>query len=163
MSKKDGAIDAANKVTAYASCSILLAAFAVDRLKPFGVEFNTDLPVLNQFVEHAGNLVVSGMLAYGVIFAANKVEKKAGNLTTVQRVLGAGAMGLAVGAGFNAIPDTQAGMDHVGKYIYQCENPNPAENGPYCTVDPDDFVWGTLGTGVIAMSMTQWRKPHLNR
>jgi hypothetical protein len=146
--------------TIFGLTGLSLAAFAVDRLRGWAhVRIQSDWPVIEQFTQHAGNLVVGLAVGIGVAKAAEKIEKRAGvGLTTAQRLIGVGALGLAVGAGVNAVSDTETGMHYIGKYVYRCEHSDPRDDGLYCTVDPGDLIWGTTGTVAFALALTEWRK-----
>jgi len=47
----------------------------------------------------------------------------------------------------NAILDTQTCIDHMDKYLYHCEQPDPTDNKPNYTVDPSDFWAGICYCG----------------
>ena len=159
MSEKSNPIDVANKITAVASGAVFFASAVANFLKPAGVEFDTEIPVLQQIAEHGGNIAVGGLLAVAAMNAIDRIDKKVGGITTAQRIAGVGAMGLVLGIHFNAMTDTQQGMDSIGKYVFHCQNANPAEDSPYCTVDTGDFAWGAVSAGVLAMGVTPWRRP----
>jgi hypothetical protein len=148
-------IDTVNHCVRGAGLTVLTGAFLAER--PFQVlKIPTELPVFGPLVEHAGNITLGGAFAYAAMYATNQIEKQSGGISPLRRIVGATALALTLGAGFNAISDTQAGMDHVGKYIYRCEQADPTKNGSYCTVDTGDFVAGTVAAGVLAASMVPW-------
>jgi hypothetical protein len=155
MLMRKGSIDTVHKLVKGSGLAVLVGAFLVER--PFRVfEIQTELPVLRQFVEHAGNISLGGAFAYAATRTTDQIEKRSNGISPLQRIVGTAALGLALGAGFNAVSDTQVGMDLVGKHLYNCGQADPAENGPYCTVDTGDFVAGTIAAGALAASMVQW-------
>jgi hypothetical protein len=138
--------------------SVIVAAAFIDFVQPSGADLTNDIPVLEQLGEHAGNVSISGLFAFISVKAIKLAEKKFGGFSRAKRIVGTGALALALGAGGNSIPDTQVGMDHIGQYIYDCGNEDPADDGRFCTVDSGDLVWGTVSSGILAVALTDWRK-----
>ena len=114
-------------------------------------------PLIEQFFAHAGNVGISGCAAVVLMPLFGRLEQRTANgFSRLGRTSAAAVLGLALGAGVNALCDTQPGMNAVGKYLWHCEQSDPAQDGQFCTVDPGDFQYGTATTAIMGITLADW-------
>jgi len=102
--------------------------------------------------EHIGNVWPSLPAAFTAAIVAATFEKyvDATAVTRARRIVAAGALGLAFGAGLNATTETTPGYNYVGRHLPFIEDKLSVPLG-------SDLAWGTVSTVLVATGFAAWR------